>query len=303
MADNQAPQLFASSPISPSTFVMLDPTNGSGAAQGNMCQQATANAKIIGISMEGTDVASRSDVAGAPLAANTNESFKLYGLGSIANLKATNGWTTGDELEADASGNGITTALTGLRNIGAIALTNTNAGELGLVQIVIFEHNTNAAASFTAPITITGANANALAVGPSGSTNPTLQVNTNAASAATGLDIVAAAAGSGVQLIAISSGAGEGITVQGSAGSGGTAGGTAALLGGTAGTTATGSSATVTGGAPAAASAPSLVSVNPAPGTGRSLNLDISREAQDPVAGSVAAVAPRCPLGVPGQPR
>lgn len=68
--------------------------------------------------------------------------------------------------------------------------------------------------AITGATTITAANANALAVGPNGTTNPTLKVSTNATSAATGLSIVSAAAASGVALAAISSGTDENLTIN-----------------------------------------------------------------------------------------
>jgi hypothetical protein len=62
-------------------------------------------------------------------------------------------------------------------------------------------------------LTITASSANALAVGPNGTTNPTLNVVTNVASAATGLSITGNAAGSAVTLAALSSGANENLAV------------------------------------------------------------------------------------------
>src|SRR3972149_2050252 len=65
----------------------------------------------------------------------------------------------------------------------------------------------------TGAVTITASSANALAVGPNGTTNPTLNVITNVASAATGLSIQGNAAGSGVTIAALSSGANENIVI------------------------------------------------------------------------------------------
>lgn len=66
----------------------------------------------------------------------------------------------------------------------------------------------------TGPLTITAANGNALAVGANGTTNPTLQVSTVAASVATGVKITGAAAASGVAVAAISSGTDENMTID-----------------------------------------------------------------------------------------
>ncbi|MFA7296260.1 MAG: hypothetical protein WC211_03615 [Dehalococcoidia bacterium] len=62
--------------------------------------------------------------------------------------------------------------------------------------------------------TITAATAAAIAVGPNGATNPSFQVNTATASAATGVKITAAAAAGGVAIAAISSGADESVTID-----------------------------------------------------------------------------------------
>jgi len=63
----------------------------------------------------------------------------------------------------------------------------------------------------TGDLTVTSANANSLAVGPAGATNPALQVDGSIASQATGIKITGAAAGGGVKIEAISSAANEDI--------------------------------------------------------------------------------------------
>lgn len=57
------------------------------------------------------------------------------------------------------------------------------------------------------------ANAAAWSIGPNGTTNPTCQVKTDAASCATGIEIQGAAAGSGVTIQALSSGSNEDIKI------------------------------------------------------------------------------------------
>lgn len=68
--------------------------------------------------------------------------------------------------------------------------------------------------TFDALTTITAANANALAVGANGSTNPVLKVDSATASVATGLSITGAAAASRVAVAAISSGTDEGLSID-----------------------------------------------------------------------------------------
>lgn len=62
---------------------------------------------------------------------------------------------------------------------------------------------------------ITVANANAFTVGPNGITNPTFNIDTSVANAATGINIQGKAAGSGVLLSVLSSGNNEGLTIAG----------------------------------------------------------------------------------------
>ncbi len=66
----------------------------------------------------------------------------------------------------------------------------------------------------TSYLHITDNSANALAVGPNGTTNPVFNVDASTASAATGIDIVGAAAAGGVAVSVSSSGTNESLTVD-----------------------------------------------------------------------------------------
>lgn len=66
----------------------------------------------------------------------------------------------------------------------------------------------------TAAITSTVTSANAFVIGQNGATNPTLSINTNTASSATGINITSAAAAGGVAISAISSGGNENLTID-----------------------------------------------------------------------------------------
>lgn len=70
------------------------------------------------------------------------------------------------------------------------------------------------------PYIFTGADANALAVGLNGSTNPALNIDTSTASSATGIQIKSAAAGGGVALTTLSSAASESLTISSKGASG-----------------------------------------------------------------------------------
>lgn len=94
---------------------------------------------------------------------------------------------------------------------GTATFTLSSASYLGQPVLAI----NNAAASGTGLVNITSASANALAVGPAGTTNPTLQVDASTGSAATGIRIKSAAAASGVAVSVISSGTNENMKIDG----------------------------------------------------------------------------------------
>lgn len=74
-------------------------------------------------------------------------------------------------------------------------------------------------ATFAGTVAVTSSSANALAVGPNGTTNPALQVDASTASSATGLKIKSAAAAGGLAVSVITSGSNENLTID-AAGSG-----------------------------------------------------------------------------------
>jgi len=71
-----------------------------------------------------------------------------------------------------------------------------------------------AGATFSAQHVITSSNANALAVGANGSTNPVLQVDASTASVVTGLKVTGAASGAGLALAVVSSAANDNLTIN-----------------------------------------------------------------------------------------
>lgn len=82
------------------------------------------------------------------------------------------------------------------------------SGGLGVVQTQAVSQ------SISGTLTVTSSSANALAVGPNGATNPTLQIDGSTSSAATGLKVKSAAAGAGLALSTISSGTNENLTID-----------------------------------------------------------------------------------------
>jgi hypothetical protein len=132
---------------------------------------------------------------------------------------------------ADGAGSGDVIGPSGATD-GAIALFNTTTGKLiknsgvgigtsGANVGRLDGNNTYSGTSaFSGPLgwssTAIGtvANANALTVGPNGSTNPTLKVDTSTALAVTGLSIKSAALAAGLALAVLSSGTNENLTLD-----------------------------------------------------------------------------------------
>lgn len=132
---NTPPNLIAGGSIHPSRFVTID------TGHNDTCAVATANAKIIGITMEGTNYPPLSDLSLDGHAADEGDYVKLYGLGDVCLLEAGDVITAGDRLKSDSTGRGVPIATTGttIQHIGAIALeAAAAAGAMIRVLIVMY---------------------------------------------------------------------------------------------------------------------------------------------------------------------
>ena len=124
------PNLYAGGVIAPMTFVMLDVANAFHVLQ------ATANAPVVGVCQVGAhdpggypgSSANAVTVAGQPL--------EIFGVGAVVSLViGTGGCTTGDYLESDSAGRGVTSTTTG-HNVGARALEPAAANGIARVQVL-----------------------------------------------------------------------------------------------------------------------------------------------------------------------
>lgn len=115
------------------------------------------------------------------------------------------------DLPADVGGTvDLTTEVTGILPIanGGTGSATQNFVDLTTGQTVAGLKN------FTDALTITSSNANSLAVGPNGITNPVLQVDASVASQAAGLKVTGGATGGGVTVSVLSSGTNEALTLN-----------------------------------------------------------------------------------------
>jgi len=128
----ESPNFVANGTIAPSVFVTPDGTLD------NHVVQASTNQPIQGVSQNFTDYPPIPSAS--TNAAVQGESLKVYGNGTICMLKAgSGGWVQGNKLKSDNNGCGVPIAASGTtaQEVGAIALTNANAGEYGRVQVFL----------------------------------------------------------------------------------------------------------------------------------------------------------------------
>jgi hypothetical protein len=120
---------LANSTIGVSNFVVIDTTTG------NAFDQASSNSQfLIGVSQE---FGNNPPIPGAVENAGVQgESIMVYSVGEICLLNASSaGWTAGDRLTSNASGQGITAS--GANYYGAVARTTLVSGGLGWVEVTL----------------------------------------------------------------------------------------------------------------------------------------------------------------------
>jgi len=132
---NTPPQLNARGDIRPFRFVSLDVSTDYGATESN------ANSEIIGVSQGGTREA---PIPGASVnAAESGDTFRIYGDGDICRLKIGGTVTAGDRLISDADGQGVSHAEGAgggqqLDFIGGVALEAGVSGDIIEIQCQIY---------------------------------------------------------------------------------------------------------------------------------------------------------------------
>lgn len=136
MAATQPKAMMANGTIVRCRFVKMDPT-----ANHKVIQCAVTNDVMIGVAGDEARTAPTSDVGISPYqVAQAGEMVNVHPNTGECLLECSGGWKAGDRLTSTSSGLGITNPKTGAPpHIGAIALTAANDGELGLVQVCIFD--------------------------------------------------------------------------------------------------------------------------------------------------------------------
>jgi hypothetical protein len=104
-------------------------------------QVAATSDRIVGISQQGARTAPvPAYTTDPPEAAVVGDQLQVFTNGMTCKLRAgTGGWSAGDEITSDTSGQGVRNPRTGHPpKVGAIALEDTAAGEYGDVQVTIY---------------------------------------------------------------------------------------------------------------------------------------------------------------------
>lgn len=129
-----SPNFQANGTISICRFVKVDASYA-----GNRVIQTTATTDVpIGISQQGSKLAPLPGAA-STAADTAGDPIQVYGIGEICLLQSTAaGWTAGDLLTSDASGQGVSAVASGGTGFffGAIALETISGAALGRVQVL-----------------------------------------------------------------------------------------------------------------------------------------------------------------------
>lgn len=124
------------------------------------------------------------------------------------NVDASAGTTaTGINIAAAAAASGVALSVLSSGTNEALSIDAKGSGAIALAG------TSTGAVTVGSNVVATTTSANALTVGANGTTNPQLNVQCDASSVATGLDIIGNAAGSGVEIAALSSGTNENIKI------------------------------------------------------------------------------------------
>jgi hypothetical protein len=182
----------------PPTANSLLITNGSGVpawgtSVANSLTLTTASANALAVGPNGTTNPALQVDSSATSAVTGIDIVSASAGGSVAIKTLSSG--TNENMSINAKGSGF------------VAIGNSSTGGVSLASAGTGVN----AAGF---VNITSNSADALAVGPNGTTNPAFQVDASATTAATGLGIQAAAAGSGVNVVALSSGTNESMSIN-----------------------------------------------------------------------------------------
>ncbi len=120
---------IANGTIQPARFVQIDTSTND-----KVIAASAATVPIIGVSQEWSNLAPTPGASSA--AAVAGDSIRVYGLGKICYLQATSaGWTAGDRLTADSTGNGVTAS--GTQFYGAVAQDTLTGAGMGRVMVII----------------------------------------------------------------------------------------------------------------------------------------------------------------------
>jgi len=138
MPANQPKAMNAAGTILVARFVKIQGNN-------SVAQVAGPGDKIFGISQQGARVAPLPTyTVDPPEAAILGDQLQVFTATMTCKLRAgVGGWIAGDELTSDATGQGVKNPRTGHPpRVGAVALEDCAAGELGDVQVLIYSGTT-----------------------------------------------------------------------------------------------------------------------------------------------------------------
>jgi hypothetical protein len=189
------PALFKGSDFNIMATRVNDLSDGSFPVTGNFAVTGT---------ITGTSASASSLTVGPTGATNPALQVDSSTASQAAGLKVTGAIAAGTVAQAVISSGADANLTINAKGTGTIGIGTVSTGAITLGDPT----------SVTGTITGTSTSANALAVGPAGTTSPTLKINANTASAITGVEVIGAATGANVAVNALG-GTNESILVSG----------------------------------------------------------------------------------------
>jgi len=182
--------------------IKMDVTDTASAATSDLLDLQVGSSSVFNVRKDGQTIITSADAAALVVGPNGATNPVLQADAATASA------ATGIEVTGKAATAGVALSVLSSGTNESLDIDAKGSGTIDLAG------NSTGAVTYATNLVGTSTSANALTVGANGTTNPQLNVQCDAASVATGLDIVGAAAASGLALNVLSSGTNESLTID-----------------------------------------------------------------------------------------
>jgi hypothetical protein len=181
--------------------IKMDVTDTASAATSDLLDLQVGSSSVLNVRKDGQVIITSADAAALAVGPNGATNPVLQADASTSSA------ATGIEVTGKAATAGVAISVISSGTNESLDIDAKGSGTIDLAG------NSTGAVTVGSNVVATTTSANALTVGANGTTNPQLNVQCDASSVATGLDIIGNAAGSGVEIAALSSGTNENIKI------------------------------------------------------------------------------------------